>query len=262
MRLKQHILEVNSPYDIPTRSKELGIEEGFAKIQKECKSALRSYMLGNAIYRGSKSVYPVSFIQPSKHVRVSANTINLYTLILDNSKKWSNYPKRSESVVCSNDLGVAGMYTGLRSKHDANVVFPKDGFKLGVCPGRDIWTSFKLGLLVELNDRFTDFVRGLDIDFKYKTMVLRSYSELVELCGVVDRYVADHEDDMVSSFLSTYRYAAYDGDLMLMLEELLDPVRNKFKTVINIDSIGSGSHEVWTDSDCYLVKMDVLKELL
>lgn len=73
----------------------------------------------------------------SRFKRSSANTHNYYTLLIDSSKKWEHFPKRSRSFICSTGEHSSASYGKLF------YVFPEDNAEIGVCPSNDIWDSFR-----------------------------------------------------------------------------------------------------------------------
>ena len=89
------------------------------------------------IYRGVHGYGDYVYIDPSKakSPRVSANTYNYYTLIMDNSNVWKKYPKRSHSLICSTDERYASDF----GDGETYSIFPQNNASIGVCPGSDIW---------------------------------------------------------------------------------------------------------------------------
>lgn len=87
------------------------------------------------------------FMQPSKHDRLSAWTSNYYTLWIDNRPEWSDFPKRSKSLVCSKSQYRADLY-GDHPGGATYAVLPCNEYsKIGVCPKVDIWESFDYSII-------------------------------------------------------------------------------------------------------------------
>ena len=80
---------------------------------------------------------PFLFIQPSTGVRCSENTMNYYTLLIDSSPDFAQFPKRSKSLIGTTNLDRAQDYghTGVYA------LFPVNGSRIGVCPGHDMWDT-------------------------------------------------------------------------------------------------------------------------
>ena len=82
------------------------------------------------IYKGLSGGFNLdNFIltDPKKYNRTSQNSYNYYTTIMSNVSEWSEYPKRSESLICSTAYDDASGYGS------TFIVIPKDGSKWGVC---------------------------------------------------------------------------------------------------------------------------------
>ena len=76
-------------------------------------------------------------IDPKKHDRKSANTQNYYTYIIDNSKDWKDFPKRSKSLICHG-------YDKELPYYDQYIVIPLNDANFGIANDDDLWTSFDL----------------------------------------------------------------------------------------------------------------------
>lgn len=122
------------------RTRSITKDEAYDFINKHCPKYLNNIKKGNRpIFRGIN--VDTTYIQgdSSQHVRKSAYTKNYYTLILDYLlPSWQEYPNRSQSFVCTGSIGKTIDYG------NNFAVFPKDGTEVGVCPDRDIWTSFSV----------------------------------------------------------------------------------------------------------------------
>lgn len=268
MRLINSLKE--AVYEKEGRSVPIPIDEGVRLIKKECKNAYQAYHQGHMMYRGvNTSSADMLLVKPSQFTRVSANTMNLYTLIIDNSPLWYDYPKRSKSIICSTSDTSAGGYGELY------IVFPKDGYRIGVCPDFDMWASFKkLGDLSTFNDSFVDFYRYIGISVKPSTII--KYNDLKVICRKIDdilekepTLIDDYIDgvqkssDTVGGYVSFYFNAGitkklkdYKGDMLKLLEKQFDPDKNNFFVATNIRQLPHNRFEVWTDSDCYMLRED------
>jgi hypothetical protein len=253
MRLKAFLLQEG-------RSKEISEEKVIDILKKNCQKALNS----TPIYRGIRVNDPFFYIDPKAgKPRRSANTRNYYTLINDNSPYWKQYPKRSESIICTTNINDAKGY-GFQY-----AVFPYDGAKIGVCPESDYWYSFQktLGEYTTL-DEFNDIL--------YKIIVVknnifgfddRSYKDIVDSFKTFDTFMKDNQR-LLELIKSEYpMFKEYDPNKTTFLEyvqKLLSPKPNGFR----LKKIGDklpGINEVWTDSKSILVNMydidDILEKL-
>jgi len=62
------------------------------------------------IYRGLDENYLYGYVKPAEYSRKSRNTSNYYTLIMDHSQKWKQYPKGSKSIICTTSRSKAENY--------------------------------------------------------------------------------------------------------------------------------------------------------
>ncbi len=251
MKFKQYLTE-NS------RAKALEDEDAYALVKKHCKKAYNAYLKGWAIYRGIK--YPINyhmFIDPSKSTRKSANTSNYYTLLVDNNPLWKDYPKRSQSIICTNSqrktLGFGEMF----------VVLPYDGSRMGVAPEHDFWFSFEktLGFGNSLNyfnmklDALGDSL-GVNIS-KYAKNWSSFKKGIKEIESMIEKDGASL--GMLSKTIPPFKMTQNKDDLLENIFSLLDPKKNGFKVTTNPTQLpkeaqGLGQ-EIWTDGKSILIDM-------
>jgi len=227
------------------------------------------------IFRATGLEEDFYLIDPRKMERKSANTKNYYTLMIDNSEKWKEYPKRKHSVICAlNDsyMGNEFRVIPLTKYNDILKDYEIDlfgGSKWGVCPEYDIWNSFS-GLFANI---FTDNDKLLD-DFNYDLSQL--YTEInneplnqldfnifkTQLQSIdsikVKNIIDNRENDVYSSmylsffnFMSKMNFNLYD-----MMDYIFDPIKNGFelKTYNQLKSNHFHNNEVWTDTPVLYVR--------
>jgi hypothetical protein len=227
------------------------------------------------IYRGMRhhTGKYVLFNGNENYKRVSANTHNLYTILMSEYfPKWKDYPKRNKSLICSLSFDTATSYGS-----DVYRVFPLENQVIGICPANDWWTSFEktkwkyhtssmmlfmdniLNIFYELiddvfikrNDIENIFTNIRDtIDYLEKmTMKLRSADE--KLINALKETVSFRDpffDEIISGKESFYS----------ILEKIFDPDKNKFskmRTITNesTSSFNSLNREVWVSGKCLLI---------
>jgi len=230
------------------RGKAISLEEAAEILKKNCKDAVKyAKTSNNQIYRGVYNNHQFRYIDPKKEKpRKSANTTNYYTLLIDNSKYWKSFPKRSQSLICSTTIervyGYGNPYQ----------VFPYDGAKIGVAPNADFWISFEdADLLSSFNDRIEMMMRRMNVNIKDKsykniTDAFKLFDDRVKEQGIPkmkDRFVVD---DMVKWF----KY--YTGNLLQTVTNLLEPSTNDFELKTIGDKLPK-EREVWTDSKSIMV---------
>jgi len=139
------------------RSKEITQDEATKLIKDNCSDIIKQYEKStNRIYRGKHGTSSdYQLVTPGKGTqRMSRNTRNYYTLLMDNLPAWKFYPKRSRSIVCSTNKYKANEYGTLY------VVLPYNKAKIGVCLQEDIWDSSYENFNINLME-FNIFLQGL-----------------------------------------------------------------------------------------------------
>jgi hypothetical protein len=172
-------------------------------LQGQFSSAWHKYIKENVeIWRGTKmgSNYgDISIMTPGN--RISQNVNNVYTrLMSDILPAWKEFPKRSQSFICSNSSGLAGCYT---SGYGNNyLVLPENGAKLGICPEKDIWESFNKTLNMSL-DMFN--VGISDLVSKLKMFDSESTNKYETLRGDLEdseEYFSGYDSTVTIQFLN------------------------------------------------------------
>jgi hypothetical protein len=232
MKLKAYLINEG-------RSKKLSEEDAMDLIKTKCSKAYKKVKYeGTWIYRGAKNHDDMFYVvDPTKGVsRKSKNTANYYTLMVDNFKSWSKFPKRSKSIICSTgaiySIGFGNLFR----------IFPYDNAKIGLAPGYDLWYSFPLSRkmlgIYSMSD-IEDLMDNLDIEVKYlkdwKTLSDRIKKRGSELVGNKPRFLKE----------TFYDKWLKSGDQLLdYFEKALDPKKNGFKIVKPGDELPE-DHEVW-----------------
>jgi len=259
------------------RSNEITKQGAIDIIKNNCKDFLKDKT--PKIFRGidhSNDTPDFLLVKPSDGLlRRSANAGNHYTLLIDNSPRWSSYPKRSRSIICTTSSEKALSYG------ECYCVIPFDNAKIGICPENDIWVSFeKIGIkrlesftydLDQLGVTDSDFSSMLS-DFKkledkivngeikmerskISSLLLRTFSG--------NPYSYDFGED-TSDILVNYKNLENRPSLYEYIDELFDPIKNGF----NLSSYKDMSKylntdlEVWTDSNSIMISSGIINEVL
>lgn len=222
-------------------------KEAFDLIKKNCsKNFKKLYKKNNftPIFRGVKSFNGlVGHVNSNKgEPRVSANTQNYMTLLMDNLPSWEGWPKRSRSIICASDERVAKLYSYGRVYH----VIPYDNTKIGVCSEDDVWVSFP-----NMRTDVSNFNSMLDNIFKkFNIKESKTYYELKSAIDKVDEILATGEYDEWSFSKPD---GTFDGKTSTIdnLNKILDPDKNGFK--MGIDSI-TPVKEVWIQGESIMIE--------
>ena len=231
-------------------------EQAIDFVAKNCQDAVKAWFKGYRIYRGVQNSYgKYGYIKPTTE-RYSANTLNFYTLIINNHPIWKQYPKRQ--IIASTDQGDAMGYGYLY------LVLPVNGAKIGICRNPDMWDSltYKGRWADNINDQlyemlefyFNEILEELmpsKIDTAFNTFK-KITSEITQ-----DSKFTWHKNNIIyDNFFGSNYKNLYD----FMAQEVFSPIKNKFRlqTIKNF-SIFEQS-EVWTDTACALISMKFVND--
>ena len=150
---------------------ELDIANAIKLLNKHCKNGLAAITNGGVIFRGSKSYANVKFgvVDSTSSFRTSRDTNNVYQIMMDSSSALVDYPRRSNSLVCSTDLDDASSYGS------PMVVIPFDGTKIAISKNFDFLhvkpKNSLIGIYSGLEglDNISTFIRDVMIEFCRKT---------------------------------------------------------------------------------------------
>lgn len=213
-------------------------------------------------------------IDTNKFNRKSANTHNYYTIWMDNHPSWSDYPKRSKSLICSMSEDYAGSFGDLK------LIIPADGNKIGICSDDDLWTSFdhmsevtspkssvKYGM-DDLNGIIHHIVTGAFSEHESRMMekdfmALKSFCTRLTTSQVQYYSTATNLDTYLREEFASLLVAmerAGVQNLYELLEDALDPSKNYFvHQVAGSASFGDGNSEIWVQGECAIIDMFRLK---
>lgn len=251
------------------RGKSTSYDETMDLLRNHCMNAVDDYYKGHKLFRGyysNKSDY--FYIDPKKgKPRRSAYAgKNYYTLLMDNLPSWKNYPKRSQSIICSSKYEKASEYT--YSSNNIYIVFPYDRSKIGVAPDDDIFVSFDLysryssgfasgrtfnRFLENLLYHYSDN-RNIDKDWNTLKKAFKDFDNNYDNLKSID-------SDVIEGFNKTLILNNYKGNIIKMFDKIMSPTANNFKLVTDISKIPD-NRECWTDGKCVLIKASLIEDVL
>lgn len=103
---KEFLTEARAPGSVPlkvTSLSELSEDELFAFIEEHCSKWLNLVKENTPIWRGDDSLSGACVIDTSESLRVSENTANYGTLLMDAAAKGTGFPMRSKSLIVSSE---------------------------------------------------------------------------------------------------------------------------------------------------------------
>jgi hypothetical protein len=216
------------------------------------------------LFRGVASKYDYFYVDPSKLIRKTLTGMigaEFYTNVIDTNSKWSEYPKRSKSLILSNNYEYSKKYGIIY------FCFPVNGAQFGVCPKKDIffsWININNGtspfpLYIEkfITDiGWEDFVATdketkkllKDIDNKKTVLTLETLAFLIQKL---------HDNDLLKNY-SDYDFIGKinpQQNIFNQLEDMFSPEMNGFELigVKDLKNYRNGENEIWTSDPCYFL---------
>lgn len=238
-----------NPYG-ESRLKSISEKDAIELIQKNCQKALKA----DRIWRGTNfsNDYAYGNSEKATKIRLSKNTNNYYTLVMDNHPSWKKYPKRSKSFICSTSLMMAGGF-------GTNIFFalPYDNTKIGVCPSDDIWGAFDLPVKIF---NYLISKTALDINIQGVSSLMETdYKHLLKSLVIVGNAWRIEPDKWKKLFpFDDDRYHIIDKfinqkkSLDKYFIDFLDPNKNKF-SLKNIGDSLPNNKEVWFSGEAIFV---------
>ena len=273
IKLKSIITE-SIPTDdtIKSRSVDISREQTKLLLQRKSSSAWKRHLEEYRIFRGiNGSNNPYKFISPFKTKREARNTLNIVNSFLDIIPSWKNWPKRSNSIICSSSSLIAGCYGTVFQ------VFPFDGSKIGICSQSDFWESFPV-----VSERFpkndidsiNHTLSNLYITFKLKINSQKfTTKQAKQLIDYLNKKTSSNEGikflysmrdfsnkyvrEMLLDMINFYK----GGDWIEYFDDLFNPEKNNFKlaTIEEYSQLDIPRREVWTDSNSLMINPHALK---
>lgn len=208
-------------------------------------------------YTSTTNYTTYNLVDPTKIDRYSPySDNNLYNLFLSNSRKWTKFAKRDNSLICG-DYECIMQY---RDERNVYVVIPFD-YEISVCPKKDIWFSFNYentdNTLEDFFDTIAYYINTEDDNWdknweKFKTLL----NEINE----------DNKFDFINKYcvqLGLSLSYLQDKSFLEILDILLDPKRNGFK-VIKYDGSKElpNNREIWLDSKSLLIRRVIFNDFI
>lgn len=235
MKLRQLIEDFGGRLD---RSKEISKEEAQKLIATKCVTT------GTPIYRsisGFKADF--GFVEPAKYDRKARNMPNYVIEIMNQSKYWSAFPKRSKSIVCSLGKITHTPFNGISYR-----VYPFKNAKFGICSTMDFWDAFN-----ELDRRDLDVssvgfcLKALLQDTKSKSIFDITVESIRNIENGTNRWASDNI--LIQPLLNDHTNEKF---IFQIIEKWLNPKKNDI--FVKKAPLSDFQGECWTDSACVLVQ--------
>jgi hypothetical protein len=221
----------------------------------------------NPIFRGFDAP-KLGYINTNGMNRTSKNTINYYTIWMDNDKDWVDYPKRSKSLICSTSTKTAKVFG------DVQIIVPADINKIGICSTSDLWESFpaiadRLDMLVsfmnmivgdahrfmeKFQDKKTLFAAQKNYDVLVDCLKSVTFEGIKEIANTKD-YRNRFADRYVKAFEKHGYKTLYD-----LWRDAMQPEKNNFSVLTADEFIAPRNKEVWIQGECATVSYNYFKD--
>jgi hypothetical protein len=212
------------------RTQKIDEEDFYKNVKSQCSDILNTYKKREFYFRGITDFsQKFGFIKPKNFERVSRNTDNYYTLLMDNLPSWKSFPKRSKSIVFSNDVEMGSSYG------NTYILFPKNGAKIGRAPEQDIWYSFKT----------------LEGEFRSSSFILSDFNDFIN--RQIKGQPSPKTFNELKLIMQNTEYEKTGKSLWDVFIPLFDPKKNHFNIISPKTPIDSRIVEFWTDADCYVM---------
>jgi hypothetical protein len=236
MKINEILLEAPvEPYSV----RQPGTEEVIEILRTKC-SEFMDNNYSTPLYRGSRGAYnDAVLVDPSKGVRKSQNLSNHYTELMDNSPYMKNYPKRSNSLICTTSSSRAMQYGRVF------VVIPFNGTELGIARDSDIWQT---SVYLEKLNWDTNFyklaneLKRMGFPDNFNDMVW--YGESSTFSHIFSREFYDEKDDFNSKDFIDY----------LQYEMSPDRVGFSLEDTSSFSSVEYPNRECWFSNPCLMIE--------
>lgn len=230
-----------------------------SEISRYCPDLFWMLKYDTPFYRGMGSGLDVSFVDLTKTKRVSQNTSNWYTEIFDNHPEMKDFPKRSESLICTTDIDYASHFSAY-----VYAVLPVKNAKIGEVCERDIWakTIDVFGQeegIKEMNRRLADII-AIGLETKHCSF---------ELLQKFDRYIKDGDDgDVFQQIQNSDQYSdmVNNGEFV---NEFLESILNAYSPhILGLQASTPATftpyymgQEVWFDTGAIIIPLNKWREM-
>lgn len=232
------------------------IEKGFMDWCRVNASKYMDHAKDTPIFRGMKETKALGLIDTNGFNRVSkGGTPNYYTIWMDNDPKWSKFPKRSKSYICS-----SGSYS--RAYGSVHLIVPEDSANIGICPRGDIWNSFPAMRDVYVSDiedlvcHISDFLNSYGGSLSKKAE--QDYSVLRTALVSITPESAEDNDRPYSTDWGNYLKRNHLDSMLDIWDANMGPSKNDFDqcAASTLFLHPRENVEMWVQGKCAIVALD------
>jgi len=237
-------------------TKQLTDKQARKLLQTDYSEAVDAQPIYRGIYGGGSDYTGPILVTPDPKIeRKSMNTaLNFYTLFINHSPAWKNFPKRQ--TICSTDIDRVRDGYSIEAK-DVFRVYPKNGAKIGICPEEDIWDS-----------GFNEYNNTLETIFSFAERLKKikkktdwfapniTWNKIIKACEIVDsvKDIIANSPKIKADLIYMLDYDSHIDDylhfnipfLKFITTHLFSPYEFGVKHIKNFSA--SNNVEVWTDA--------------
>jgi hypothetical protein len=233
--------------------KQLTLDEIIKHLQTGFSDCAWMVQINLPFYRGEPKYVTDAYAMTdsSKGKRVSQNTSNFYTLILDNHPGRKQFPKRSASLICTTSERTARGY----DNHPLRVI-PGNAAKIGFVNEPDMWhTNISI---------FGDTFKIENLNSRWQRLGLseNNWNDWKKF----DKKLKSGDPDSVKKFMDVFSYAD-EGDEKVFLESILKAYSatetgHTYHAAKNLSSsMFAKNTEVWIGGPCLVVHEHAWEQL-
>lgn len=271
MLISEILFEANTEYN---RTKALTADE-FKALMPQLKLALSKTEKGDIIYRGSPNPNPIVYTDPTGVERVSRNTSNELTLLVSHIlPSWQSWPKRSRSLICSEEYRTAGSYSKGGGPY---IVLPLGDPMIAVVPGEDFWDSFDM-FPPDFNHNFGEFFKtfrliaeeaGLNVKLpaaistpEDMVHVLKTYDAVFSKYPQILEKMKDELSSVRMYRIGVMTKLLATGNSIEALDAYFNPKANNFAISPYSDYRNHLNYEVWFSGPAVLIRKEAFDKLM
>lgn len=263
MRFEKHILkEFQRDVDYQsTRIKPIKGVQAITLLKTMCKKSYNDYLkTGAHIQRFTSTAAQTEYgiMDASKMPdRLSRNTLNYYTQIINHDSTWKNYPRRQViATYMSSEMGID------TTNYASFIIFPYNNTKIGICQTDDMWDAFPRLNKVRTNARsYNKFINKVLNGGSQGTAYDKSLSEFKGRCKKFDESIGGVKGikDIQNYYFdigapgSAKTLDTYDGDFYKNILRYFNP--KGFKMGIGGGGPANDYNEVWFDGPAVFINM-------
>lgn len=250
-----------SKYENKTRSVPLKEDEFLSILKNKCK---KWYNNPKPLVRFKNNVNPHSVfskINPKLSVRKSLNRHNYNTMLIDNLPSWSEFPKRSESIIFLNKI--KNLISGFGNEF--YFVIPFDGAKIGVAPADDLWNAKNKDITLSFDESFSEMLDKIgapDNNYeefkKYMNKTKPKDLGLVSFLFVKIHEFYEKHSKKFDTFMEYFNYLLRPSNFK---REFDNKNQDGYKVLDYTQTVNQKHKlECWTDSECLIIYGGSLNE--